>query len=138
MLSLADSRMPAILRPGGVTRAQIEAVIGHVDSIAEVGPNLAHPSPGMHQKHYSPRTPLVIGNEIPYGRVAYIWWSAEKTQAHTSQQMPAEAAGYAARLYTVLHELDTQQLSLIVVEPVPETQEWDGIRDRLDRAAFRS
>jgi L-threonylcarbamoyladenylate synthase len=49
--------------------------------------------------------------------------------------MPADVRGYAARLYDELHELDRRELSRILVELPPETDEWLAVRDRLTRAA---
>jgi L-threonylcarbamoyladenylate synthase len=57
VLDLSSSR-PAILRPGGVTREQIETIIGPVDLFTgAIDPAIAAGSPGQHEKHYAPRTP---------------------------------------------------------------------------------
>jgi L-threonylcarbamoyladenylate synthase len=48
--------------------------------------------------------------------------------------MPANAANYAAILYSTLHDLDRENFDWIAIEPLPEGPEWDGIRDRLMRA----
>ena len=57
VLSLADGAV--LLRPGAVLRQQIEAVIGPV-TVQTEAPSEAHPSPGMHPRHYSPRTKLLL------------------------------------------------------------------------------
>lgn len=49
-------------------------------------------------------------------------------------RMPANAANYAAILYSTLHDLDRETFDWIAIEPLPEGPEWDGIRDRLMRA----
>jgi L-threonylcarbamoyladenylate synthase len=49
--------------------------------------------------------------------------------------MPADPIGYAARLYSALHALDDAGCDVIVVERVPDSAEWLGVRDRLERAA---
>jgi L-threonylcarbamoyladenylate synthase len=49
--------------------------------------------------------------------------------------MPDDAAAYGARLYRVLHELDERGYDWIAIEPPPDTPDWAGIRDRLQRAA---
>jgi len=97
----------------------------------------AHPSPGMHARHYSPRTPLLLvrePRELPEGRGAYVWWRGSAKVA-CSVHMPADASSYAARLYAVLHELDAENLEWIAVELPPGTSEWAAIHDRLRRAA---
>jgi L-threonylcarbamoyladenylate synthase len=49
--------------------------------------------------------------------------------------MPTEAAPAAHELFSVLRELDDQGAHLIWVEEPPDTPDWDGVRDRLQRAA---
>ena len=110
---------PRILRPGLVTRPQIEAVIGPVEEGS--GPE----SPGQHPRHYSPHTPIVLGDSPREGRGFRLDFS----------NMPFDAAGYAEQLYRILHELDIQGYDWIAIEPPPDTPEWAGIRDRLYRAA---
>ena len=133
VLSLAGPA-PQLLRPGMISVEQIEAVIGQVSRMA---PSIdgAHAAPGLHAKHYSPRTPLsVTAGELPAGKGAFLWWNKERAAA-VSVQMPADPIHYAKRLYATLHSLDTEDLDFIAVEPVPATEEWSGIRDRLSRAA---
>ncbi|MCP5111408.1 MAG: threonylcarbamoyl-AMP synthase, partial [bacterium] len=115
VLSLAEAR-PVLLRPGMVTQAQIEQLIGPVDLGRVEKP--AHPSPGMHPRHYSPKTPLMLvsSGELPaQGRGAYLWISAPADSARTIQ-MPSDPEPYAARLYSVLHELDSESWDWIAVE----------------------
>jgi len=130
VLSLAGSP-PLLLRPGMISRAEIEALIGPI--AAGALPEGAHPSPGLHPRHYSPRTPLILGPP-PEGRGAYVWWNRALPAAR-AVQMPAVAAGYGARLYAVLHELDEESWDWIAVEPPPEYVSWAAIADRLRRAA---
>ncbi len=65
VLSLAGGTA-VLLRPGGVSRQQIEEVIGPIAQQTDA-PGEAHPSPGMHPRHYSPRTKLLLvrNGEIP-------------------------------------------------------------------------
>src|SRR5579862_6688064 len=58
VLSLASSDA-VLLRPGMLAQSEIEAVIGPI-RVAGAAPSAAHPSPGMHPRHYSPRTPLIL------------------------------------------------------------------------------
>jgi L-threonylcarbamoyladenylate synthase len=137
VLALASSR-PRLLRPGTISRDEIEAIVGEID----VGPielEGSHPSPGLHDKHYSPLTPLflVYGEQLPTrGRGAYLWLT-EPLPAGYSEQMPADAAGYAAVLYETLHRLDDRGFDWIAVERPPQWPEWAGVLDRLDRASNR-
>jgi L-threonylcarbamoyladenylate synthase len=135
VLSLAVEGRGALLRPGMVSRAAIEMVIGPVDVVTSA--TGAHPSPGMHERHYSPGTPLFVTNLLPEGEGAYLWQTCPQ-QALITIQMPTTPADYARQLYKTLHELDNGRLDYIAVEPPPEAAEWDGIRDRLHRAASKS
>jgi L-threonylcarbamoyladenylate synthase len=125
VLSLAG---PArLFRPGVIPLPEIEALIGPVllAGVEEAG---AHPSPGMHARHYRPVTPLRLGEPPGEGRGAWL---------RMGHEMPRDPLAYAAALYETLHRLDGQGLDWIAVEPPPETPEWAGVRDRLRRAASR-
>ena len=51
------------------------------------------------------------------------------------RRMPDDAAATAQQLFAVLREFDAQGAKLIWVEMPPATSEWEGVRDRLQRAA---
>jgi L-threonylcarbamoyladenylate synthase len=126
---------PVLLRPGMVSREDLEAALGRPVHVAGKVEG-AHPSPGMHERHYSPRTPvfLVRAGELPAGRGAYLWMN---TPAHAEYEchMPSNASAYARRLYEALHAADGLGLDWIAVEIPPETEEWAGVSDRLRRAS---
>jgi L-threonylcarbamoyladenylate synthase len=125
VLSLVGLRA-VLLRPGMVTRQEIEAVIGPVDVLGAVAEG-AHASPGLHPRHYSPKTPLILverGNLPSSGRGIRI-------------QMPAEPREYATVLYERLHAADAEGWDWIAIEQPPSGEEWAAIRDRLQRAAAR-
>ena len=126
---------PRILRPGMIARQEIEAVVGPVGWGA-TGADDLKASPGMHARHYSPRTRLVLvdGGRLPAsGRGVYLYW--RQPAGEHSIAMPDTPAGYAAVLYATLHELDEAGWDWIAVERPPADPAWDGIRDRLQRAA---
>lgn len=135
VLSIACGK-PRLLRPGMISKEEIEASIGPVEEGFRIE-NGAHPSPGMHRRHYSPATRLVLaeGGALPdRGRGAYLWLHHPAQAAH-SISMPRDAAAYAAILYDTLHRLDRERLDWIAVEKPPEAPEWAAIHDRLRRAA---
>jgi L-threonylcarbamoyladenylate synthase len=139
VLSLAGGQA-VLLRPGMVTKAEIEAVIGPIRVVRATSPtseDAAHPAPGMHLRHYSPKTPLVLveGGRLPSsGRGAYLWIRMRADAAHLFE-MPADPRAYAAQLYEKLHEADAQGCDWIAVERPPLDPEWAAIHDRLERAA---
>lgn len=137
VLSLVGAE-PVLLRPGGISRSELESVIGPIVSRAKV-PAGAHPSPGMHPRHYSPRTQLLLlkTGEVPdQGRGMYLQHSHPPCRTDVNiVQMPRSAADYAAALYQKLHEADSANLDWIAVDTPPNTAEWEAVLDRLRRAA---
>jgi L-threonylcarbamoyladenylate synthase len=137
VLSLAEPQ-PVLLRPGGISRPRIEAVIGAVATAA--GPAAgAHPAPGMHPRHYSPRTSLFLvaqGKLPPRGRGFYLQHRHPPNRTDVSVvQMPHSAAEYTAALYHQLHEADAGNYDWIAVDLPPNTPDWEAVHDRLRRAA---
>ena len=135
VLSLAGPR-PELLRPGMIEREAIEELIGPVEDAGRI--EEAHPSPGLHRTHYSPKTPLILvekGMLPSTGKGAYLWIRSPAEAAH-AVEMPSRPKAYAARLYGVLHELDREDWDWIAVETPPAGDRWAGITDRLRRAAW--
>jgi len=126
VLSLAG--VPTLLRPGVIPLPEIEVLIGPV-RLPEAPVAGPHASPGMHARHYRPRTPLFLlaaNDASPAGKGEWL---------RLGREMPPTPRAYAAALYDALHRLDRQGLDWIAVERPPETPEWAGVLDRLTRAA---
>lgn len=138
VLSLAEQ--PILLRPGGISRAELEAVVGRVELAQEVSAG-AHPAPGMHARHYSPRTALHLtadGKLPERGRGIYLQHSHPADRPNIQIiQMPMAATDYAAALYGKLHEADEGNIDWIAVDFPPNAPEWEAILDRLRRAASK-
>jgi L-threonylcarbamoyladenylate synthase len=133
--------MPTLLRPGGISRKDLETIAGPVAS-AQEAPAGPHASPGMHPRHYRPRTPLLLVKDgiLPdQGQGVYLQRqhlpSRESVQ---TIQMPAAAPEYAAALYEALHQADAGNYNWIAVDLPPSTPEWEAVYDRLRRAASNS
>lgn len=139
VLSLAEGE-PMVLRPGGVSRLQIEEAIGAVRLRTQTSAE-AHPAPGMHPRHYSPRTRLLLvrDGDVPReGMGAYLQLRTPPArEVGEIVNMPEDAAGYGRDLYRVLHELDAKGYDWIAVESPPPSREWEALRDRLLRASAR-
>lgn len=136
---------PTLLRPGALTRAQIEAVAG--EPLGERDASSAR-APGTLAAHYAPRAglrvlslqALVAAIEAldPAAAAGVAVYSRSPVEAATHlrrRTMPADAAAAGQELFAVLRELDTPDVRLIWVEHPPDTPEWEGVRDRLRRAA---
>jgi L-threonylcarbamoyladenylate synthase len=140
---------PRLLRPGHITPAEIEALIGPIrrQLPAEDITSAAFPSPGLMGKHYAPHTPTECVPPPALARVRYwmnqgvrVGWLAfgqpeESLAGVAAITMPTDANAYAARLYGDLHRLDQMVLDRIIVELPPDEEEWLAVRDRLRRAS---
>jgi L-threonylcarbamoyladenylate synthase len=139
---------PRLLRPGLVSLADLQGVLGEVHIGRQPAAGEALPSPGMLPRHYAPRTPLecVEGDgrrrvEELAGQGRRVGWVRRGGGTVAPPQallrvLPADPAAYAAGLYAVLHELDAATLERIVVDLPPDTPEWLAVRDRLRRASL--
>jgi L-threonylcarbamoyladenylate synthase len=129
-----------LLRPGAIPAALIEQVLGAVlrrGVPADTAPGTADDSPGLHQRHYAPRTPLLLwqpGQALPPGRGGLLALSTLDIEAARCIQMPADALAYAQRLYAELHALDSAGLDWIAVQAPPSDAAWAAVHDRLQRA----
>lgn len=135
---------PVLLRPGMLTAAQIEAAAGQpLRERDEAAPRAS----GTLESHYAPRAKVrlmpgeqiqaaldVLGQEARHIAV-YTRTTQRAARAVVQRRMPADAAACAQELFAVLRELDATGVKLIWVEAPPEGSEWDGVRDRLQRAA---
>jgi L-threonylcarbamoyladenylate synthase len=135
-----------LLRPGAVTAAQLRRVTGEE---LLLGAQLGSPRvPGSTPTHYAPATPLTV---VPAGEVdaqADAASAGGRRVAVLAQRLPLRShkyvtwinAGrrpesYARDLYTNLRTLDKAGCQRILVQAVPDSEQWDAIRDRLLRAA---
>jgi L-threonylcarbamoyladenylate synthase len=134
VIACLDGR-PRLLRPGGITRADIEAVLGH--ALAEsTGPGTLR-SPGMLASHYAPRATLRLkATELEAGEAGLDFggiFGRQKNVRDLSTGRSLDEA--AANLFSLLRELDALGLPRIAVAPVPHEGLGEAINDRLARAA---
>ena len=136
---------PALLRPGVLTRERLEAALG----APLAGADLASPrAPGTLESHYAPRARLRLMPTLMLKAALEVLGSDPLKLAVYSRsvpsgvatgvrhrRMPARPEQAAHELFAVLRELDNDGVHLIWVEEPPPGPEWDGVRDRLSRAA---
>ena len=132
-LSRLDTTGPALLRPGRIGTEQIEKVLG----VALALPDSAAPRvSGSLDAHYAPQTPVAL---IVSGELQQVINALQaKGRKVASLRCVADAASYAHDLYARLRALDREGADLILVEQPPQDAEWQGVNDRLQRAAFDS
>ena len=144
---------PVLLRPGVITRTQVEQACGRPlrgrEDMAEAGPRAS----GTLEAHYAPAAKVrlmsarelqqaldLLGSEAGrapglaiaiYARTPLV----SRSPKVVLRRMPADADGAAQALFAALRELDALGVSLIWVEQPPEDPAWEGVRDRLQRAA---
>ena len=130
---------PVILRPGGITRDEIEGVIGPT-ALADAAPGDGSEgvkSPGMLARHYAPDRPLRLDADevgsteslLAFGPLPFTGGAAEMNLSPSADLTEA-----AANLFAMLRALDRGDISAIAVMPIPETGLGVAINDRLRRA----
>ena len=138
---------PVLLRPGQITRVQIEAVCGQ--SLQDPSA-FAQPAPkasGTLESHYAPRAKVRLMDAATLGQRLQALGPHANNLGLWSRQAPERGAGVLWRqqadqartaahdLFAVLRDLDARGVQQIWVELPPDTPEWEGVRDRLQRAA---
>jgi L-threonylcarbamoyladenylate synthase len=146
---------PVLLRPGQITRSQIEAACGHTvrgkDAPQDVGGQAAPRASGTLESHYAPRAKvrLMSAQDItaklqalgPHANNLGLWSNERPTREQGMgsgilwRQQAATAEQAAHDLFGVLRDLDARGVTQIWVQLPPDTPEWEGVRDRLQRAA---
>lgn len=123
---------PRLLRPGAVTRAEIEAVIGPLaDAEAD-----ARRSPGRLARHYAPDLPLRLEAEQPNAGEAFLAFGPAPTGPQVWNLSPSgDLAEAAANLFSYLRAADASGAQAIAVAPIPREGLGEAINDRLVRAA---
>lgn len=155
-LTRLDSVGAVVLRPGQISLTQLAQCLGRMPGLPASSDAAAPRVSGSLEAHYAPKTPLALidsaellpllqrldNAHITYALMhysaQYSMLTHEKQKAVVEQQMPDQAEAYAHRLYASLRTMDTQNAELIVIEHSPTGDEWQGINDRLRRAAFES
>jgi L-threonylcarbamoyladenylate synthase len=134
-----SSGSPVLLRPGHLTKAHLESVLGA--SIGEKGRASPRHSGGL-ERHYAPKTParLVATHELDReiaklgNKVAVLAFSRPDERVDFWLRVPREPQAFAQRLYAALRELDGAGCEAILIESPPDAPEWAAVLDRLRRA----
>ncbi|QRM32058.1 threonylcarbamoyl-AMP synthase [Microvirga sp. VF16] len=131
---------PRLLRPGGVPREAIEALIGEKLEVGvEAGANPL--APGMLASHYAPRAQVRLNaTHIQPGEAALLFGGesvpgADTAHAALNLSKNGDLVEAAAHLFSYLRQLDASGAATIAVGPIPETGLGEAINDRLKRAA---
>jgi L-threonylcarbamoyladenylate synthase len=139
-----SAAQPVLLRPGVVAREELERVLGQ--PLREPDAH-STPAPGTLESHYAPRATLRLmsGEQLkaalqllPEAMQGLAVYSRSVLRRHPLVRvMPDDPRAVAQELFAVLREFDAQGVKLIWVEQPPDTPPWEGVNDRLQRAATR-
>lgn len=129
VVALLPGAPARLLRPGAVTRAQIEAIIG---PLAEAESD-AKRSPGRMALHYAPDAPVRINVDAPQPGEAFLAFGPGDSPFNLSPS--SDLAEAAANLFAMLRAADRTKPTAIAVAPIPAGGLGEAINDRLKRAA---
>ena len=134
---------PVLMRPGGMARAAIEAIVGPLATADEHAPA----APGSHASHYAPRAAVIAvdPSDVPAavaaasGMVAvlapasaFLDWGDLPALAYP---LPDELDGMARHLYAALRDLDARGVDVVIAALPPAVGLGEAVGDRLRRAA---
>ena len=140
--------LPVLLRPGAISRADVHRVCGLEPLSKEELPALTPRASGTLLSHYAPtaRVRLMDARQLQAGldilgadaahMALYARTPLRSQSAKIIQRrMPDDAAAAAQQLFAVLRGFDDAGVKLIWIEAPPDQPDWEGVRDRLQRAA---
>jgi len=150
-----EAAAPRILRPGPIAAEAVEKILGRAVALggktrAKSGEGM--PAPGMMDRHYSPRTPLVLLEDgatpampKPGRRAAWVRLNISDPAGTSSQAIEifrlaesGDLAGAAHNLYDLLRQLDTGGYATIWCDVAPDNGLGRALNDRLRRAAAKA
>lgn len=124
---------PQLLRPGGLARTEIEAVLG-MQLAAPAPAGDAPTAPGQLSRHYAPDAQIRLNAEAPEPGEVFVGFGEISGDYTLSASGSLREA--AANLYPLLRELDRHH-GRIAICPLPTEGLGEAINDRLRRAAYR-
>ncbi|WP_313009667.1 L-threonylcarbamoyladenylate synthase [Brevundimonas vesicularis] len=120
----------ALLRPGAITRSEIEAVVGPIEEGVE-----GHRSPGRLTLHYAPDAPVRIEAGAARDGEILLGFGPDAGEPRWSLSPSGDLREAAANLFRLLREADRTRPTGIAVSPIPTAGLGEAINDRLRRAA---
>lgn len=155
VLDLTDRNQPTILRPGGLSKKELERIIGPVALDPYLSSQAQAPkSPGMKYRHYSPEEPVYIVSESGHGWnkvIEYFEAQNEKIGLLASEDIIQTYGKHAVATFSLGRKEDTQTASrllyaglrffettdatIILAEAYEESDEGYAFMNRLEKAA---
>ncbi|MBC7440162.1 MAG: threonylcarbamoyl-AMP synthase [Flavobacterium sp.] len=139
-----DGENVIVYRLGAIAVEEIEAVVGKVKVFTsnDIAPN----APGMLKKHYSPNTNFVLTTDVEKEiekyqnkRIGVMSFNKDyKSESISIINVLSKDSNFkeaSRKLYNVMHQLDKENLDIIIAEKFPDLDLGKSINDRLMRAA---
>ncbi len=142
--------VPVLLRPGQISRTQIEQACGlklaNPDALIADAPRAS----GTLESHYAPTAKVRLMSQVDWQKALealgphtqnLALWSVQKPSQDLMgaglfwRAMPVDATQAAHDVFGVLRNFDARGVRTIWIETPPDTPDWEGVRDRLQRAA---
>ncbi|WP_284877542.1 L-threonylcarbamoyladenylate synthase [Brevundimonas sp. MEB006b] len=120
----------ALLRPGAITRSEIDVVVGPIEEGVE-----GHRSPGRMTLHYAPDAPVRIEAGAARDGEILLGFGPDAGELRWSLSPSGDLREAAANLFRLLRDADRTRPTGIAVSPIPTTGLGEAINDRLRRAA---
>lgn len=144
-----DDNQVLVYRLGALAVEEIERVVGKVKLINTKSKLTETITPGMHLKHYAPKTRFVltndVGKEIQFHnekKIGLLLFDQVIEGIDRNKQFLLSEVGNlneaASKLYATMHQLDQEDLDVIIAQYFPENGVGNAINDRLKRAAVKS
>ena len=142
--------VPVLLRPGQISRTQIEHACGLKLLNPDALPTAAPRASGTLASHYAPSAKVRLMHTADWQKALaalgphtqnLALWSVEKPANELTgaglvwRALPSDASQAAHDLFSVLRDFDARGVRTIWIEMPPDTPEWEGVRDRIQRAA---
>ncbi|WP_415236533.1 L-threonylcarbamoyladenylate synthase [Sneathiella sp.] len=128
-----DEENVILLRPGGITKEQLEV---HFPNVQEANEESEISSPGMLLSHYAPSCPVRLNATDKHKNEAFLGFGREYDKISTiNLSVSGDLSEATANLFSAFHLLDEQGAKQIAVAPIPNIGLGVAINDRLKRAA---
>lgn len=133
------TRNPAvILRPGGVTKSEIEEFLGSKVLTVEEANISTISAPGMMKKHYSPKLPVRLNAAFPNDGEAFLAFGKTDVACDLNLSRDGDLKEAARNLFEFMKKLDdSKRFNGIAIMPIPNFEIGVAINDRISRAAAK-
>ncbi len=130
-----EDEAPVLLRPGGISRGDIEDILG--ERLLKPEPDEGVKAPGQTRSHYAPRAALRLDAHMPQEGEMWLGFGPDGPQNIPGLNLSPRGDLHeaAANLFAYLHMLDDTGVGRIAVMPIPQDGLGEAINDRLQRAA---